>query len=225
MHRQSQGTQKKNEKNLTFSSFLAQFYVTRAEPVLKFQLHSMKNNLLFAFALLIGGAAIAQTTPAQPATDTAHQAQAVNSLGSAYVSHPERLQGLTTETLLPTHIFPVLGNYTGSGASTESLSVSLDATNKGIVWIEGLPQGRFKAVLKQSPATYKIPAQTAEGGKSIAEGTLYLNPNTGELTLVLGQPFNDANPIEFLTIPTKQKGWHYTGKKAFVAAESPASPQ
>jgi hypothetical protein len=50
-------------------------------------------------------------------------------------------------------IFPAIGNYSSSTTvdvtnttTTEisSVVVSLDEQNKGIVWIEGLPQGRIK---------------------------------------------------------------------------------
>ena len=192
----------------------------------------MKNNFFFAAALLLGVAVNAQTTTStptstpsttqqpvaqtQPVADTSAAAitDAGAAIGSAYVNHPERLQGVKTETLTPELIFPVLGTYKASGSSTADVTISLDETNKGIVWVEGLQQGRFKALMKKAPATYKIPAQKSENGKTIAEGTLYLNPETNELTIVLGQSFNDADPTSFMTVSSKKnKTWQYTGVK------------
>lgn len=182
-----------------------------------------------ASASLIALAAGAQTTndssqhltktpvpTAAIATDTSHS--------SAYVSDPEALKSVTTATLRPEHAFPVLGNYSASNASTGNVTVTLDSANKGIVWVEGLPQGRFKALMKKAPATYKIPAQKTDGGKDVAEGTLFYNPASKELTVVLGRPFDDADPTSFTAATGKQKGWQYTGVKG-NAAVAPASQQ
>ena len=192
----------------------------------------MKSAALIAFALFAGIAVNAQTTtpaPAQPATDTtvkqvpdtttsATTTLADTSVGKAYVAHPEKLKGVTSETLTPDHVFPALGSYKANGSSTGDVTITLDSANKGIVWVDGLPQGRFKALMKQAPSTYKIPMQTSANGKAVSEGTLYVNPETNELTIVLGRPFNDANPTASLTIdPKKKNGWQYTGAKADAA--------
>jgi hypothetical protein len=197
----------------------------------------MKNTTFIALALFAGVVANAQAsspTPAQPATDTSVKpvtdttntsvTLADTSVGKAYVSNPEKLKGLTSETLTSAHAFPALGTYKGSGTSTNDVTVTLDTANKGIVWVDGLPQGRFKALMKKAPSTYKIPMQTSANGKAVSEGTLYVNPETNELTIVLGRPYNDANPSESLTIDSKKKnGWHYTGVKT-DAAVMPAAP-
>lgn len=194
----------------------------------------MKNTALVALALIFGAAANAQTTtpaPARPVADTAAAPTATatladTSVGKAYIAHPERLQGLTSETLTPAHVFPALGSYKASGSSTGDVTITLDESNKGMVWVEGLPQGKFKALMKKAPSTYKIPAQTAGNGKAIGEGTLYVNPDTNELTIVLGRSFDDANPTSFLTASSKKyKGWQYTGTKADAAVATPATPQ
>lgn len=193
----------------------------------------MKNTLLLTGAFLFAAVANAQTdttTKTTPVTDTAGTVVTLidSSIGKAYVSNPERLQGLTTETLTAAHIFPALGSYKANGTVAGDVTISLDETNKGIVWIEGLPQGRFKAIMKKAPSTYKIPAQKSESGKAIAEGSLHLDPATNELTIVLGQSFNDANPTKFTTISSgKTKGWRYTGIKtdAGTVVNSPVSQQ
>jgi len=108
--------------------------------------------------------------------------------------------------------FPVIGSYqladnTQSTTSTEeqnaNLTITLDSVNKGIIWVEGLPQGRFKAYLKKSPATYWILAQKTESGKQIPEGTLILDPTTNTLNIALGKAFDDADPAGiFAAVPS-----------------------
>jgi len=92
--------------------------------------------------------------------------------------------------------FPVLGNYqlNTTDGSQQTVSITIDSVNKGIVWVEGLPEGRFKAYLKQAPATYRIVAQKSESGKQIQEGTLLLDPSTNTLNIALGKKFDDADP-------------------------------
>ena len=92
--------------------------------------------------------------------------------------------------------FPVLGNYqlNTTDGSQQTVSITIDSVNKGIVWVEGLPEGRFKAYLKQAPATYRIVAQQSESGKQIQEGTLLLDPSTNTLNIALGKKFDDADP-------------------------------
>ncbi len=186
----------------------------------------MKNTAFLALTLFTGAVANAQTsTPEQPATDTSVVTMADTSVGNAYVVNREKLMTLTTETLTPAHIFPALGTYKASGTSTADVTITLDEANKGIVWVEGLPQGRFKAIMKKAPATYKIPAQKSGTGKAIAEGTLTVNPETAELNIVLGQEYNEKDPASFLTVATKKKStaWQYTGIKAETEA-APATP-
>lgn len=189
----------------------------------------MKNAFVLAGALFFTAVSHAQTdttarTLPPPDTTSAVITLIDTSVGKAYVTHPEKLKGLTTETLTSAHIFPALGTYTATGTSTASVTITLDETNKGMIWVEGLPQGRFKALMKKAPATYKVPAQKAEDGKSIPEGTLYLNPETNELTIVLGKSFNDAEPTAFITAVSqnpsskKSKVWQYTGLKNSVEA-------
>ncbi len=93
--------------------------------------------------------------------------------------------------------FPVLGSYqlTGATEGTGAITVSLDPANKGIVWVEGLPQGKVKAYLKKSPTTYRIMPQKSESGKQVQEGTLHYDTTSHELHIALGKPYNDADPV------------------------------
>lgn len=106
-------------------------------------------------------------------------------------------EALTTEK-----IFPVIGKYqlaNNEGASSE-VTISLDPSNKGLVWVEGLPQGKIKAQLRKSPAVYKIPAQkigddpTAKDAKDVAEGVLIYDKDANTLNVCLGCTYNAENP-------------------------------
>jgi hypothetical protein len=79
-------------------------------------------------------------------------------------------------------------------ASAGSLVVTLDPENKGVIWVEGLPQGKFKAYLKKSPASYRILSQKTETGNEIPEGTLLYDPSTQTLNIALGKEYDDADP-------------------------------
>ena len=92
--------------------------------------------------------------------------------------------------------FPVIGTYQFNGTTdqTTNLKISLDEQNKGIVWLEGLPEGKIQAQLRKSPATYKVPNQKTEDGKSIAEGTLIYDKDNNQLQLCFGCNFNSEDP-------------------------------
>jgi hypothetical protein len=96
---------------------------------------------------------------------------------------------ITTE-----QIFPVIGQYQSTTNADQKISVTLDDQNKGYAWIDGLPQGKVKAILKASPATYKIPAQKTESGTDVPEGTLIYNKDTKTISVMLGREFNDQDP-------------------------------
>ncbi len=117
-------------------------------------------------------------------------------------------------------IFPVLGkyDYVDKEGEVASVTVTRDAENKGVVWINGMPQGKFKADLKQSPCTYKIPVQktlqndvevattedteTTDGekaatrysGKSLKEGTLIFDSASQKLYVNVGAKFDEEDP-------------------------------
>jgi hypothetical protein len=131
-------------------------------------------------------------------------------------------------------IFPVIGKYESATTDAPVLTISLDETNKGIAWIDGLPQGKVKAMLRKSPATYKIPAQKTEAEKEVAEGTLIFDAATNSLRICIGRSYDIVNPesVFILTEPeavatkkvnkTKKlpaiKIWQYAGTK--IATET-----
>jgi hypothetical protein len=151
----------------------------------------MKNTIFLAIAALFFGASVnAQST--------------VDSIAAKYKLLP------MPEPLTAEKTFPILGSYTlnnsaaeatttvaadsAVSASAPSLTVTLDSVSKGIVWIEGLPQGRIKAYLRQSPATYRILSQKTENGKQIPEGTAIMDTATKTLNIALGAPYNESDP-------------------------------
>lgn len=87
-------------------------------------------------------------------------------------------------------------NTTDASAAygTPQVTITLDSASKGIVWVEGLEQGRFKAYLKKSPATYRIVAQKTAEGTAIPEGTLHLDTATNTLHIAMGAAYQDTDP-------------------------------
>jgi len=119
--------------------------------------------------------------------------------------------------------FPVLGQYeyADQDGNTSNITIYRDEENKGIVWVNGLKLGKFRADLKASPATYKIPVQktlqndvtdsieeesiTSSAttpvkpaprftGKSIKEGTMILDTTAQKLYINLGAKFDEKDP-------------------------------
>ncbi len=120
----------------------------------------------------------------------------VDSILSKYTLVPMPSQ-MTTE-----QIFPVIGQYQSSTNADQKVTVTLDDQNKGFAWVDGLPQGKLKAVLKKSPATYKIPAQKTADGKDVPEGTLIYDKDTKVLTVLIGRPYNDQDPASVFAMNT-----------------------
>jgi hypothetical protein len=142
------------------------------------------------------------TQPQQPVTQEQKKYgnPTVDSIESKYTLAPMP-NPMTTE-----QIFPVIGQYQSNTNADQKLTITLDEQNKGFVWIDGLPQGRVKGVLKKSPATYKIPAQKTADGKDVPEGTLIYDKDANVITVMLGRSFNDADPASvFATTTTTEE--------------------
>lgn len=103
-------------------------------------------------------------------------------------------------------VFPVIGQYESTvNMDAANVSIVLDEASRGIIWVNGLPQGKIKAMLKRSPATYRIPAQTGEDGKMIPEGTLIFDKDANVLNIVIGKPYNESDPGQvFLPKPADE---------------------
>lgn len=94
----------------------------------------------------------------------------------------------------------VSGTTTGTDVTAPSVTITLDSASKGIVWVEGLQQGRLKAYLKKSPATYRIVAQKSGSGTAIPEGTMILDTTTNTLNIALGAPYNEVDPAAIFAL-------------------------
>jgi hypothetical protein len=148
------------------------------------------------------------------------------------ITAPYQAKILSSRPALTTaDIFPAIGAYESStNVDASNVTIMLDEQSKGIVWVEGLPQGKIKAMLMRSPATYKIPAQKNDEGKNVAEGTLVFDKETNTLNICIGKSYNVENPSEVFAAPAEEptpadtkktkpkkatgpKAWVYTGTK------------
>jgi hypothetical protein len=100
-------------------------------------------------------------------------------------------EALTTEK-----VFPVIGKYdvTDKEGNHSEVTVTLDESNKGIAWVEGLPQGKTKIYLRKSPAVYKIPVQKTDDGKDIAAGVLIYDKDANTLNVCSNCTYNADDP-------------------------------
>ncbi len=140
------------------------------------------------------------TQPAQPVVKTweAKSNPTVDSIQSKYTGQYIAPKAAITSA----DIFPVIGKYeSATNPDAANVTIALDETNKGIVWIDGLPQGRIKAMLRKSPGTYKIPAQKTADDKAVEEGTLIFDKETNTLSIAIGKEYNAADPAAAFAVP------------------------
>ena len=201
----------------------------------------MKKTFLIASAIaLFSTLAITTTAQETPVKETTTQENwdakknpTVDSIMSQYKD--KYIAAKPAQTIAD--IFPALGDYeSATNAETSKLSITIDPNNKGLVWIEGLPQGRVKAFLRKSPATYKIPAQKTEQGKEVAEGTLMFDKETNTLSICIGKEYNTTDPSAAFMMAEEEpvttsknskakkktvtKPWIYTGTKIVEVEET-----
>lgn len=195
----------------------------------------MKKNLMIAAAALLISTAtlhaqVDSTKPVISTTETHVKKDQWNTKTSADYKMLDMPAPLTTDK-----IFPVLGRYelTNAEGAAASVTVSLDETNKGIIWVDGLPQGRIKAILRQSPTTYKIPAQKIgeeKDAKDVAEGVLIYDKDANVLNVCIGCTYNVENPAvafapqEQPVVEEAPKKVTKTSKKAVAKKEVKVKP-
>lgn len=179
---------------------------------------------------IMGGIVLSLIATAVQAQDTTRWDPRKNPTVDSLVS-PYQKQLLPARAPVTTSdIFPVIGKYESTtNTDAAAVSISLDELNKGVVWVEGLPQGKIKAMLRKSPATYKIPVQKTEDGKDVAEGTLIFDKETNTLSICIGKAFNTEDPSAAFAAPAEEpaatvktsktkkplqpKSWIYVGTK------------
>lgn len=194
--------------------------------------------ILLSYTITVAQTPDPVTTPA-PVTQSQWDAKKNLTVDSIAAKYKEKIVAAPSP-LSTERVFPVLGTYeTTTNPEAPAVSVSLDAANKGIVWIEGLPQGRVKALLARSPSTYKIPAQKTADDKEVAEGTLIYDKEANMLSILIGKKYDAENPSSAFApalapeeevvvkkdknktkVKTKKadapKPWVYTGTKVIV---------
>lgn len=162
--------------------------------------------VLASVAMLISVAAFSQTDttkrdmPKKDTTtrdtttrkDTTRKDSALQNMQAESAATMQQSQLSKVDKKYPTpnsgrNFIPVLGSFQSSQAEAEhkSIIITADENNAGKIWIEGLATGRFYALLKAVPGTYKIPAQKQEDN-SIAEGTVEYNVETKQIHVCLG---------------------------------------
>lgn len=180
--------------------------------------------------------ATAQTPENSPATDSNKTWDPRKNPTVDSIVSPYEAKLVTTRTAVTTtDIYPALGRYeSATNADAPQVLIRQDEQSKGVVWVEGLPQGTVKALLLRSPATYKIPAQKNADGKDIPEGTIMYDKDTKTLSICIGRPYNYADPATVFaaepapaTTTKKQKTktpamkiWVYTGTRVEEATAS-----
>ena len=202
----------------------------------------------FALSMLFMTAGAQEpTTPVTTTTSTTWDAKKNPTVDSINAKYKDKMIPARPPLTID-QIYPVIGSYeTTVNTDAPSVKITLDETNKGVAWVEGLPQGKIKAMLRKSPGIYKIPVQKTEEGKEIAEGTLVYDKDANTLNIVIGTPYNAEDPLAVFTpastaeveavtevkkkgsktkIKTKKvKPYTYTGTKVIVetAATTPAT--
>jgi hypothetical protein len=188
----------------------------------------MKTKKLFlAFtAMVISASAFSQVDTARRDTsarrDTIHKR---DTTGMTTQSSTISQTGSSSDVTVPKpnhgrYYIPVLGTYQAQDAASTATSVSItpDETNPGKVWVEGLADTRFYAILKSVPGTYKIPAQK-QSEKPVAEGEIRYDESNKSITICVGCGFHNENATTTTTEPVatstaKTSGSSKTAKKA-----------
>jgi len=160
-----------------------------------------KTTIIAGLALLLSAGLNAQTdtVPAQkPVVSETPVAPVKQDKYNNWTADTYKMQPMP-EALTTDKIFPVLGKYelTSKDGAASTVTVSLDPENKGLVWIDGLPEGRIKASLRKSPSTYKIPAQKLgeeKDAKSVAEGVLIYDKDANVMNVCIGCTYNTEDP-------------------------------
>jgi hypothetical protein len=129
------------------------------------------------------------------------------------------------EPLTTEKIFPAIGKYqlTDKEGNAVTVTATLDETNKGILWVNGLPQGPVKAYLRKSPAVYKIPVQKTLDDKEIKEGVLIFDKENNIMEICIGCEYNNENPAMAFSEeqPVEEETTKKSSKKS-VAKVKPA---
>jgi hypothetical protein len=131
------------------------------------------------------------------------------------------------EPLTTEKIFPVIGKYsvTDKDGAASDVTIALDPDNKGIAWVEGLPQGRMKAYLRKSPGTYMIPVQKTESNKDVPGGVLIYDKDANTMNVCLGCKYNSEDPtVAFTEVAQETTVVYVKNKKGKKVAKTKVKP-
>lgn len=165
----------------------------------------MKKHIILTAALFCFFAAsvIAQDSTKQSVTPTAPV-----STDKWNSSNPSQYQLLPMpEALTIEKSFPAIGKYqlTDKDGNAVAVTAMLDETNKGVLLVNGLPEGSIKAYLRKSPAVYKIPAQKTADEKDVKEGVLIYDKDANVMNICFGCTYNNEDPATaFLPVQEDQ---------------------
>jgi hypothetical protein len=181
----------------------------------------MKKTAFFAgvFLFVLTSLIHAQTDSTKSVQPATHTDQWNNYSPDKYKMLPMPAP-MTTE-----QIFPIIGHYNVTAAKdggSSNVTITLDESNKGIAWVEGLPQGKFKAYLKKSPGTFKIPMQKTADNKDLPEGVLLYNKDANTLDVCVGCAYNNDDPGAAFTVaepPMEEHPATTKSKKATAKAK------
>lgn len=151
--------------------------------------------VLGAYQLTTTDATAAVSAPATTAPATTTAPAATTAPASTTDSNATQSDSAAPATTAPATTSDVVATE-----AAPSVTITLDSVNKGIVWVDGLPEGRFKAYLKKSPTTYRILSQKTNMGKQIPEGTLHYDVETNALHIALGKPYNEEDPTAVFAV-------------------------
>jgi hypothetical protein len=198
----------------------------------------MKKTIIFTSAAILFFAASLRAQDPVPQTTTPTTPATTTSSSDKWNNHdPAKYQLLPMPQPLSTDkIFPAAGQYTVTNKEgvTSNVTITLDETNNGIVWIDGLPEGRVKAYLRKSPGTYKIPEQKLgeeKDAKTVKEGVLIYDKDANLLNVCFGCKYDVENPAvafapadETTATPEVEATAKKTTKKTKVKKEVKAKP-
>ena len=157
----------------------------------------MKKTALFAGMILLFSVMVTAQQPYLPSNNPT-----VAAITSKYT-----LKEINHDPLTDEKVFPALGTYQCNviNEMTGTIHITIDPDNKGLVWVEGLPQGKIKAMLRMSPATYKIPAQKTEEGTDVPEGAMIYDQDSKTLSICIGRPYDEKNPLSVFSTPVEEE--------------------
>jgi hypothetical protein len=182
-------------------------------------------------AFIVGVLFFLSTTFTYAQTETTQQVPPVTTHTDQWNNNnPDKYKMLPMpEPLTKEKMFPVIGHYNVASKDgvASDVTIKLDESNKGIVWVAGLPVGEIKAYLKKVPGTYMIPAQKSADQKDITQGVLIFDKSNNTLDVCIGCTYNNDDPASVFTssdpvvdVPVAAKSKKGTAKAKIIPVKT-----